>query len=99
MDDLERLCILRDVLNESRLSTAISLGKLANQVESLIASIDDVPNDLRQAFAALWAGLEVVGVQHQEAGTEPTAAELADLRAMADRLRRETDAEIGARGS
>lgn len=98
MDDLERLCLLRDVLNESRLSTASSLGELANQVESILASLEDVSEALRLAYSALWAGLEVVGVQHQESGTEPTAAELADLGVMTNRLRKEAEAEIVARG-
>lgn len=98
MDDLDRLRLLRELLISSRLSTASSLGELANQVESMLTSIEEVPDDLRLAYAALWEALEIVGVQHQEAGTEPTATELADLRAMSDRLGMETNAEITARG-
>lgn len=98
MDDLKRLHLLRDLLIESRLSTSSSFGELANRVESILESIEEVPDALRLAYSNLWVALEVSGVQHQESGTEPTIAELADLGAMTDKLKKETDAEIVARG-
>lgn len=98
MDDLERLHLLRNLLIESHLSTASSLGKLANGIESILVSIEDAPDSIRIVYSTLWDALEVLGVQHQEAGTEPTTAELEDLYVMANRLREETEVEITSRG-
>ena len=98
MNDLQRLCLLQGLLANRQLSAAISLGELANGIESILNSIDVVPDGLNLAYLALWQALEIVAVQHQEAGTEPTAAELDDLNFMADGLKKEVDAEIVARG-
>ena len=98
MDDLGRLRLLRDLLIEPKLSSASSLGEFANGIESILTSVDEVPGGLKLAYATLWEALEVLGVKHQEAGTQPTAVELAELAAMAARLRKEADAEITIRG-
>jgi hypothetical protein len=98
MDDLERLRLLRDLLIKRQLTSASSLGELANDVESILISIEEVPGGLKLAYVTLWEALEILGVKHQEAGTQPTAIELADLAILAERLKKEADKEITTRG-
>jgi hypothetical protein len=97
MNDLERLYLLRDLLCDPELSMASSLGELANQIESLLSTIEVVPGGLNLAYSKLWGALEILGVQHQEAGTVPTGSDLAELGVMIDFLSKEVEAEIAAR--
>src|SRR5688572_13020690 len=98
MDDLERLRLMRDLLIKRQISSASSLGELASAIESILTSIDDVPSGLKLAYANLWGALEILGVKHQEAGTQPTLAELSTLAVMTEQLRKEVDSEIAKRG-
>ena len=94
MNSLDHLRLMREVLANARLSDAGSLGHLANQVESLFESIAEPSNPLREAFADLWAALEVAGVQHQEAGTEPKATDLVGFKVLVHKLQAEAGAEV-----
>jgi hypothetical protein len=94
MTDVERLRLIAELLAKAELSDAGSLGHVAAQIESLFDSIALPPNPLCKAFSELWAALEVIGVQHQEAGTAPTAAEVIDLKALATKLQAEAEAEV-----
>ncbi len=97
MDDLDRLRLLLDVLNDSQFFSGGDLLKLASGVESLLTSIDEVPAVLMQRFTVFWEALEVVGVRRLEANTEPTSNELTDLGMMAEALRCEVASEIERR--
>jgi len=97
MNDLDRLRLLGGLLNEPQFFNAGDLLMLSFQFESLLTSIDDVPDVLWRAFSTFWAALEVLGVRHQEVGTAPSSSELSDLRGMAEKFRSEVAAEIGRR--
>jgi hypothetical protein len=97
MNDLGRLRLLQDLLNDPPLFTSGDLLKLAGGIESLLTAIDEAPEVLMQPFTVFWEALEVLGVRHLEANTVPTSSELTDLGMMADALRREVASEINRR--
>jgi hypothetical protein len=97
MNDLQRLYLLRDLIKQSQLSSARSLVAFASQIESLVSSIDDIPDTFRRVYSEFWEALEVLGVQHQESCTEPTVVELADLKAMSINFELEVSKSIVAR--
>jgi hypothetical protein len=97
MNDLDRLRLLGGLLEEPQFSNAGDLGMLASEIESLVTSIEEVPDVLLRAHSTFWDALEILGVQHQEAGTGPSSSEQSDLRGMAERFRSEVAVEIGRR--
>jgi len=97
MNDLDRLRMLDKALGDSGFETSEKIGKLANDIESIRSSLDDVSDDFSLSFSKLWAALEIVGVKHQEEGTEPTEKECADLEEMKNDLKRQTGKEIADR--
>lgn len=79
MTDLERLQLLKVVAIDAEIDTCPGMGKLANDLESLRSMLEVVSERFRTSFSAFWAALEVVAVQHQEDGSEPTQEEKNDL--------------------
>lgn len=98
MNDLDRLRMLDNALGDSGFETAEKIGKLANDIESIRSLLDGVSDEFSFSFSKLWAALEIVGVKHQEEGTEPTEKECADLEEMKNELIKQTGKEIAARG-
>ena len=94
MNDLERLQLLDETLEKSEIGTTEKIGRLANDIESIRSLLGDVSEEFSASFAKLWAALEVVGVRHQEEGTEPTQQEAADLDEMKKNLKKHTEREI-----
>lgn len=99
MNEAEHLRLLIDVLTGAQLSDAGSLGQTANEIESVVSSLTAPSVSLRLAFSELWEALEVLGVQHQETGAEPTKVELTQLVALASRLRVQAESEIASHSS
>ncbi len=86
MTDLDYLRLLERTLESSIINTTKSMGTLANDIESIRSSLEDASQDFTDNFARLWAALEVVAVEHQERGTEPTEKEIEDLEDMKNTL-------------
>ncbi len=99
MNDLERLRLLLTVLDTFTPTVGERLGKLANDIESVCSSIGSRSEAFDSKYFTLWDALEIIGVAHQEAGTTPSVAEIADVKRMVADFRIEVVKEIEARGS
>lgn len=99
MTDLERLQLLKAVAIDAEINTCLEMGKLANDLESLRFMLETVSECFKTSFSALWAALEVVAVQHQEGGSEPTQEEKDDLSLLKNDFVKAVDYEINRRTS
>ena len=94
MNNLDRLRLLENTLANTNVETIENLGMLANDIESLCFTLDDVSDEFSTRFSKLWAALEVVAVRHQELGTDLTQLEVKDLGDMKRDLHNQTKREI-----
>jgi hypothetical protein len=99
MNDFERLLLLERVLTAASFEEPSSLGKLANDMESLCGSIDGCSVDLMSSFAKLWAALEVVAESCFESGRPISSVEKGDLREMAQAMLGAVRSELNRRGA
>jgi len=97
MTDLERLQLVKALAIDAQINTCLDMGKLANDLESLRSTIEVVSERFKASFSAFWAALEVVAVQHQEDGSEPTQEEKNDLNLLKNDFVDAVDYEIKRR--
>ena len=99
MNDAQRLHLFLKVLDSFVATDAKSLGKLANDIESVCSSIGSRSEEFDSKYFRLWDALEIIGVSHQEGGTKPSAAEIADVKNLVSAFRIEVVKESEVRGS
>lgn len=97
MNDLEKLGLLLNILETASLGSVSSLGRLSSDMESLCSIISPPSESFTKGYGDLWAALEVIAVNHQEAGTEIFQNEVCGLREMIESFHREVKEEISRR--
>jgi hypothetical protein len=94
MNRAQLLGLLLKSLRAFQPSALEDLGALADDLDSLRASLPGCSHEFNVASQQLWEALEVIAVTHQEQGTSLSEHEKRDLRKLTDTLITQTNCEL-----